>query len=597
MHPGTRTRRLLLSAGTAVALLTATAVYATTASAATLFSADFEDNSIGSWSKSGGTWAVATDGSRVARQSNATSENARLFNGSTSWTAYAVQARVKPLSLASNGFVGLLARASGSSTVYPLALLPANQVQLQAVSGSSVTVLGTLTRTVSIGTWYTLVVDVNGSTIRGSIDGTSVGSATNSQIGNGRIGLQTVRATASFDDVLVSSSGSTTPTTTNPPTASPTASPTTSPPPATNTLFVATNGNDSNPGTITQPLLTIQRAADLVTAGGTIAVRGGTYAPSVTIKLLKDGTSARPITLTNHNGERVVIDGENMPFTPGAVDSSIPRSDRGALHVEGDWWRVIGLEIIHGPYGIFGVDTNNGYYERLITHDNYESGLHLQGASAGNQIINLDSYNNRDPRNNGESADGLAIKEGSGSGNVVRGARLWFNSDDGFDAWEFLSPITIEGSVAFGNGFNRWGIPNYTGDGNGFKLGGGDVDLPAAHVTRNSMAWDNSAGGFIDNANPGSLLLDHNTAWRNGGTGFDTADSSATLTRNLSVANGTNQSLGSSSHSNNSWNLGGTWTFVSTNASTITGARTASGAIASSPFLHPSNGADVGARL
>ena len=76
--------------------------------------------------------------------------------------------------------------------------------------------------------------------------------------------------------------------------------------------------------------------------------------------MLKNGSSSARITLTNYNGERVIIDGENMPFTPGAVDSSIPRPDRGALHVEGDWWRFIGLEIINGPYGIFGVDTNNG---------------------------------------------------------------------------------------------------------------------------------------------------------------------------------------------------------------------------------------------
>ena len=38
-----------------------------------------------------------------------------------------------------------------------------------------------------------------------------------------------------------------------------------------------------------------------------------------------------------------------------------------------------------------------------------------------------------DPRKNGESADGLAIKEGSGTGNIVRGARLWNNVDDGLD--------------------------------------------------------------------------------------------------------------------------------------------------------------------
>ena len=268
------------------------------------------------------------------------------------------------------------------------------------------------------------------------------------------------------------------------------------------------------------------------------------------------------------------------------------------VHIEGDNWRLAGLEIIHGPYAVFGLDTNNNVFDRLVTRDNYESGFHIQGASSNNQVINLDSFGNRDPRNSGESADGLAIKEGSGAGNVVRGARLWNNSDDGLDFWEFLSPVTVQNSLAWGNGFNRWNLPDYTGDGNGFKLGGGDEDLPAAHVVSNSMAWDNSAGGFIDNANPGLLQVTRSTAWRNGGTGFDFADADATLTRNLAVSNGTNVSLGAnSSGTNNSWDLGGSWSFVSTDPATITGPRNPDGSIPSSTFLRPTNGADVGARF
>ena len=50
-------------------------------------------------------------------------------------------------------------------------------------------------------------------------------------------------------------------------------------------------------------------------------------------------------------------------------------------------------------------------------------------------MINCDSYNNRDPRKNGESADGIGIKEGSGTGNVIRGSRFWNNVDDGLDFW------------------------------------------------------------------------------------------------------------------------------------------------------------------
>ncbi|MFI9526133.1 right-handed parallel beta-helix repeat-containing protein [Micromonospora rosaria] len=609
MRPS-RQRRLALALvavlAPALALVAATA---TTASAATLFSDDFTDGDTGGWSKSGGTWSVVTDGSPAVRQSNAGSENARFFAGSTGWTGYTVRARVKPVSLGAGGHVSLLARASTSTTFYRLALLPANQVQLQAVSGSAVTVLGTTSRAVAAGTWYSLALEVSGSTVRGTVDGALVGQASTSLSSTGRIGLQTAYSSATFDDVVVDSGGGTPPTTppggttpppTTPPTTPPpTTPPVTTPPPAAGALVVATTGDDANPGTLARPLRTIQRAHDLVQPGGTIAVRGGTYAPSVTIKILKDGTASQPITLTAYQHERVVIDGENMPYTPGAVDSSIPRADRGALHVEGDWWRFVGLEIINGPYGIFGVDTNNGRYERLVTRDNYESGLHLQGSSSGNQIIDLDSYGNRDPRKNGESADGLAIKEGSGTGNVVRGARLWHNADDGFDAWLFLSPITIENSVAYGNGYNRWNLPHYTGDGNGFKNGGGSDPRPAVnHVTRNSMAWDNSASGFIDNGNPGTLVFERNTAWDNGRDGFNVSRSTSTLHRNLSVGNaGSNASLGSSTGTNNSWNLGGTWTLVSTDPATITGPRAADGTIPTSTFLRPSTGADVGARL
>jgi hypothetical protein len=370
------------------------------------------------------------------------------------------------------------------------------------------------------------------------------------------------------------------------------------PPPPAGALYVAPNGNDANPGTLSQPLRTVQRAVDLAQPGNTILLRGGTYAPSSNIQLLKNGTTSQPITLSNYNGERAIIDGENMPHTPAPVDGSIPRPERGAIHIEGDNWRIVGLEIIRGPYGIFGLDTNDNVFDRLITRDNYESGLHLQGASSRNQIIDLDSFGNRDPRKNGESADGLAIKEGSGSGNVIRGARLWNNSDDGFDAWEFLSPLLIESSLAWGNGFNRWNLPNYSGDGNGYKLGGGDDDPPAAHTIRNSMAWDNSAHGFTDNGNFGPMVIDRSTAWSNDRTGFDVDESDTTLTHNLAVANQTAVALGSNSGgSGNSWDIGGSWSLASTNAGTITGPRQSDGSIPSSDFLRPANGADVGARF
>lgn len=383
-----------------------------------------------------------------------------------------------------------------------------------------------------------------------------------------------------------------------------TALPTTEAAAAPTTLVVATNGNDTAPGTLDRPLRTVQRAVDLAKPGDSIAVRAGTYALTDNITIATSGTASQPISLGAYQGERVVIDGEQLAASHTPVGGSIPRAERGAIHQEASYWRISDLEIVNGPYGVYCDGCNGNVFARLKTHDNYESGFQLQGASSNNQILNLDSYANRDPRKNGESADGLAVKEGSGTGNVVRGARLWNNVDDGFDDWKFTSPVLIENTIAYGNGFNRWNFPDFAGDGNGFKLGGGTPAPAVAHTLRNSIAFKNAAHGVTDNGNTGALALSRNSTWANGGTGFD-ADVSggkAKLTANLSVADAKAAALGSATvSSGNSWDLGGTWnasSVLSTDPAPLTGARGADGALPSAPsFLVPRSGAAVGARF
>lgn len=228
----------------------------------------------------------------------------------------------------------------------------------------------------------------------------------------------------------------------------------------------------------------------------------------------------------------------------------------------------------------------------------------MQGEASNNTVIYLDSYHNRDPRKNGESADGFACKEGSGEGNSLRNSRLWNNVDDGLDLWLFESPVTIEEVYSWGNGFDRWGFTDFEGDGNGFKLGGGssdDVIQPAGHIVRNSMAWSNAAKGFIDNGNPGSLTLERVTAWNNGDTGIVFRSSSSTVKDNIAAVNGGDDQATINSDSEdtgNSWNIGGTWSnssFESTDPSTLQGARGSDGRVQASTFLLPTSGDAIGA--
>jgi pectate lyase len=293
--------------GLATALVAGTfAMVVPSASAATLFTADFENGSTSGWSKSGGTWSIVTDGSQALDQSSATTDRAREFAGSTSWTNYSVQASVKATSFGSGGVVALASRVSSATKMYRLALTGSNQVQLQSMDGSTVSVLASRSQTVSTNTWYTLRIDTSGSTISGYINGTLVGTVSNSAYGSGQIGLFTAFAGGRFDNVSVTDSSTAPPPTTAPPTSRPpttapptttppTTTPPTSPPPTNNTGLVGwATQNGGTTGGGSGPTVTVSSLADLTTAVGsstteTIRVNGN-FTCSADVRLTSNKT-------------------------------------------------------------------------------------------------------------------------------------------------------------------------------------------------------------------------------------------------------------------------------------------------------------------
>lgn len=162
-------------------------------------------------------------------------------------------------------------------------------------------------------------------------------------------------------------------------------------------------------------------------------------------------------------------------------------------------------------------------------------------------------------------------------------------------------------TLSWGNGVNRWGFTDFQGDGNGFKLGGGDAaDIGSAdHVITNCIAFQNAAKGFTDNKNPGNFQFSRNTAWNNGEVGFQTITTKSTLKNNVASGNskttaksGQTSLVSGTTSSGNSWDGSATWSdasFKSVDVSLVKGARQANGKIAASNFLIPTSGAAIGA--
>jgi pectate disaccharide-lyase len=275
------------------------------------------------------------------------------------------------------------------------------------------------------------------------------------------------------------------------------------------TYYVATNGNDSYSGTNSaQPFATPQKAVTLSTlaAGDLIYVRGGTYNLSTQVKPGKPGSAVAYIRFWAYPGELPVFD-----FATMAAGST------KALDVRKDYWHVKGFEVKNAPdSGIF-IGGYSNIIEGCVVHDCNNDGVILGSTSVKTTnalILNCDSYRNFQVASGGDNGDGFAAKSGCGSNNVFRGCRSWYNSDDGWDFYDNTSnSVVLLNCWAFHNGTNLWGVSGFSGNGNGFKLGGAGTH--ARHALKQCLAFDNHKKGFDYNNSTGGHSMYNCTGFRN----------------------------------------------------------------------------------
>jgi hypothetical protein len=142
------------------------------------------------------------------------------------------------------------------------------------------------------------------------------------------------------------------------------------------TYFVSKNGSDRNPGTEGLPWLTIQHAANSVSAGATVYVFGGVYNESVNFPA--SGTRFAPITFESYPGQTAVIDGNGVTCCTSNPPSSGNRT-QGLINIVNQSYIIV-----------------KGFEIRNFTTDKaayVPAGVWITGSGAGVQILNNRVYN------------------------------------------------------------------------------------------------------------------------------------------------------------------------------------------------------------
>ena len=210
------------------------------------------------------------------------------------------------------------------------------------------------------------------------------------------------------------------------------------------TYYVSPTGDDSNPGTITQPWATIQHAADVMVAGDTVLIRGGIYNEHVSTGNNGNATYGY-IVFSAYPGETPVIDGTGVTtWNNGFIVShsyikliglEIRNWNDCGILVEGsDHLEFSDCEIHHSTGGIamntgchdFVLNRVEMHHFDLLGFDASPAG----GAPCYNGVFNdCIAYTGRDPNQN---VDGFALGHGDQHDFTFNRCKV-YDVFDGFD--------------------------------------------------------------------------------------------------------------------------------------------------------------------
>ena len=346
-----------------------------------------------------------------------------------------------------------------------------------------------------------------------------------------------------------------------------------------NAYYVATNGNDSNPGTFSQPWATWQHALDVATAGDTVYIMGGVYYPANrlisgayngAVRLNRSGTASNYIKIWAYPGQTPILDGRDV--VGNARHYGLNFEDCSYYHLKGltirnftEYGKVRNCPI---AVGVRLFRSSHFIIERMVVHD-CGDGFSSSGLSDYNHYIDCDAYNCYDYTDAGGYANGFTLtsyQAGAPCHLTLTRCRAWGNSDDGFDFFASDGSyrggyITLDTCWAFKNG---WG-PGGNGNGSGIKLGkvfGRESGIQRTVI--NCLCFENRLIGFDESMDDGAFVdvnMYNNTSYGNGSQGFlfnfTYRSGTVTFRNNVSYNNARPDAFRSSGivHDHNSWDI------------------------------------------
>jgi len=274
--------------------------------------------------------------------------------------------------------------------------------------------------------------------------------------------------------------------------------------------YVATNGNDTNEGSVRSPWATIINAMRKVQPGDTIFVRGGTYAEGeiwIQRNYGMGGKNGKYVTISAYPGERPI-------FTDGS---------RGMI-IDASYVRVIGLDFQNGK-SMYNVDWS-GATDHIEFINNRFSGVSGYAAIGITGDYNLVEGNIINISGNTTGTLGHGIYASRGRNTIIRGNVIAGATGFGIHLYEERRSGDPAGSLRqIKNIIIENNFVSASRQRSGIIVGAGADGGPAqidSVIVRNNVIFNNPMYGILIGgwSEVKNIQIYHNTIYGNGNNGI-----------------------------------------------------------------------------